>query len=113
MGQAIPTDGRASLAGISNLMVGFVQNSVKQFPCRPIKQRVNYSWAKRPQESMCSSGWSVDEVTKFFTAHDLRGPAAVLAANRVRGRDLVNLRLQDFHEVCQHILAADDGVWVL
>ena len=40
----------------------------------------------------------MDEVKKFFTAHDLRGPAAVLAANGVRGRDLVNLKLEDFQE---------------
>ena len=66
------------------------------------------------QEQMES--WSVDEVTKFFTAHDLRGPAAVLAANGVRGRDLVNLRLEDFQNdmrlsafAARRLVAAREG----
>ena len=35
--------------------------------------------------------WTADEVVRFLTEKDLEGPARILFANGVRGRDLLQL----------------------
>lgn len=76
------------------------------------------TWLNAPSSSTTArddmTSWSVAEVTKFFAAHDLCGPASILAANGVRGRDLVNFTLEDLKDMhlsgfaMQRLFAARD-----